>query len=123
MATYWRSRPSRRNRTSNNIWTSVEHPKILGENVVPEETERLIRRFPSVVDCVCVRIELVPGVYILAALIETDGVRVPDQAELHEYLRRNLPAHQVPRRLVFTDELPRLANGKIDRKLAAEAAA
>ena len=94
--------------------------KIHGENVVPEETERLIRRLPLVVDCVCVRKELLPGVYILAALIQTDGVPVPDQAEVHDYLRRNLPAHQVPRRFVYTNELPRLANGKIDRKLAAE---
>jgi long-chain acyl-CoA synthetase len=96
--------------------------KIHGENVVPEETERLILRFPGVVDCVCVRIELLPGVYILAALIETAGVPVPDQAELHDYLQRDLPAHQVPRRFVYTNELPRLANGKIDRKLAAETA-
>lgn len=96
--------------------------KIHGENVVPEETERLVRRFPGVVDCVCVRKELLPGVYILAALIETDGVPVPDQAELHDYLRRYLPAHQVPRRFVYTNELPRLANGKINRQLASETA-
>jgi long-chain acyl-CoA synthetase len=97
--------------------------KILGENVVPEETERLIRPFPSVLDCVCVRLELLPGVDILAALIETDGVRVPDQAQLHDYLRRNLPAHQVPRRFICTGQLPRLGNGKIDRKVAAVTAA
>jgi len=96
--------------------------KIHGENVVPEETERVIRRLDSVIDCVCVRKELLPGVYILAALIETDGVQVPDQVELHDYLQRNLPAHQVPRRFVYTSELPRLANGKIDRRLAAETA-
>jgi long-chain acyl-CoA synthetase len=95
--------------------------KILGENVIPEDTERFIRRVPTVVDCVCVRMELLPGVFILAALIETNGARVPDQAELHDYLRRNLPAHQIPRRFIFTDQLPRLANGKIDRILAAQA--
>jgi len=96
--------------------------KIHGENVVPEETERLIRHLPSVIDCVCVRMELLAGVYILGALIETNGVQEPDQAELHDYLRRNLPAQQVPRRFVYTNELPRLANGKIDRRLAAETA-
>ncbi|WP_431936262.1 class I adenylate-forming enzyme family protein [Micromonospora sp. RP3T] len=91
---------------------------ILGKKVVPEETEGVIRRFLGVVDCVCLPYELTAGVFVLAALVvAVPGVPV-DRAALHGHLRRSLPAHQVPRRIEFVPDLPRLPNGKVDRRSA-----
>ncbi|MBV9844595.1 MAG: acyl--CoA ligase [Kutzneria sp.] len=95
---------------------------ILGKKVVPEETERVLRGLFPRLDCVCVPAELIPGVLILVAVLESPDTDRPDRAVLHSSLSERLPAHQIPRRFVYADRLPRLANGKVDRACAIDIA-
>jgi len=47
----------------------------------------------------------------------------PDQgtvAELIAFVREHLPAFKAPRTIDFTDDLPRLPSGKIQRRLVRE---
>ncbi|MFJ5787303.1 class I adenylate-forming enzyme family protein [Streptomyces hydrogenans] len=96
--------------------------KILGKKVSMEETESALRPLLAGGDCVCVASELVPGVTTLVAVVEANGPGAPDRAALHRELGARLPAHQVPRRFVTVDRLPRLPGGKTDRRAAAELA-
>ena len=93
--------------------------KILGEKVVLEDTERAIGQFADGLRGVCVPAELTAGVSILVAVVEVPPGPALDRSALHEFLRDRLPAHQVPRRIVAVPQLPRLANGKLDRQAVA----
>ena len=43
-----------------------------------------------------------------------------DAAEIKQYVKDNLARHKVPRDVVFIDELPRNATGKLLRRVLAE---
>lgn len=93
--------------------------KILGKKVSLEDTERAIRSYAPELDCVCVPRELVPGVLVMVALVESDGFGQDDRSGLFSHLGQHLPAHQLPRDITAVARLPRLANGKVDRQGAA----
>lgn len=97
--------------------------KILGKNVVLEETEQALRHLIPGADCVCAGVDLIPGVAVLVAVVAAPPGDRLDRSELHRKLSRLLPGHQVPRRIIVTDRLPRLANGKPDRLAATRMAA
>lgn len=94
--------------------------KILGKKVSLEDTERAIRSHAPELDCVCVPRELLPGVLVMVALVESDSFGQDDRSRLFSHLERHLPAHQLPRDITAVARLPRLANGKVDRQGAAE---
>ena len=44
----------------------------------------------------------------------------PDEEELRDWVRQNLARYKVPREVVFVDELPRNATGKVLKRELAE---
>jgi amino acid adenylation domain-containing protein len=89
--------------------------KIRGVRIEPGEIDAVLRSHPSVRDAaVTVRREL-PGEVRLAAWIESTA----DPTDLKAWLRERLPAAAVPADLVLLPDLPRLPNGKIDRRALA----
>ncbi len=90
--------------------------KIGGQRVEPGETRAALERLADVAQaCVLVR-EDTPGAKRLVAYAVPAPGRSPDPAGLRDELARTLPAALVPAACVVLDELPRNANGKIDRQ-------
>ncbi|MBE1502000.1 benzoate-CoA ligase family protein [Amycolatopsis lexingtonensis] len=90
--------------------------KVGGVFVAPGEIEDCLLGHESVVDCAVVGHEVdglvVPRAYVVA--------RAPVSAdELKDHAKAHLAKHKYPREVVFVTELPRTANGKLDRRALA----
>ncbi|WP_290057542.1 benzoate-CoA ligase family protein [Amycolatopsis solani] len=90
--------------------------KVGGVFVAPGEIEDCLLGHESVVDCAVVGHEVdglvVPRAYVV--------VRAPVSAdELKDHAKAHLAKHKYPREVVFVTELPRTANGKLDRRALA----
>ncbi|CAN5713557.1 fatty acid--CoA ligase family protein [soil metagenome] len=101
-----------------------------GENIAPAEIEDVLVEHPHVHEVAVVGADDPQwGHAIVAVVVPVDGV-TPDPDELREHVRKNLRGSRTPDRVVFRDELPTNATGKILRReivaslnaLAAEAA-
>lgn len=87
--------------------------KIRGFRVELEEVEGELTRMPEVAQAAVVP-EKRDGVVI--RLIAVVVARHLTPAEVRRWCRDNLPAYMCPARVIITDELPRLASGKVDRR-------
>jgi amino acid adenylation domain-containing protein len=92
--------------------------KVRGFRVEPGEIETVLEAHPAVAQAVVVGHEDSPGnqrltgYVVLAAAVAYDAV-LPD---IFRHLRSRLPRHLVPATLIPLAELPRTANGKLDRQ-------
>ncbi|MEV6877886.1 benzoate-CoA ligase family protein [Amycolatopsis sp. NPDC051128] len=91
--------------------------KVGGVFVAPGEIEDCLLGHPDVTDCAVVGHEVgglvVPRAYVV--------VRASVSAEeLKEHAKAHLAKHKYPREVVFMTELPRTANGKLDRRALAD---
>jgi fatty-acyl-CoA synthase len=85
-----------------------------GENVFPQEVEELLATHPSVADVAVLGVDDEKFGQRLAAYVVT---RAPvDGDELREFVKSNLARYKVPRDVVFVDELPRTATGKVRKR-------
>jgi fatty-acyl-CoA synthase len=86
-----------------------------GENVHPREVEDVLAHHPGIADVAVVG---VPderfGQALRACVVLRAGADLGDEP-IRNYLRERLAAYQVPREVVFFDELPRNATGKVLR--------
>jgi fatty-acyl-CoA synthase len=94
--------------------------KVGGENVSIEEVERTVASHDAVAEC---------GAVGVPDKRKTEVVRVyvvlrPDhhlqEDELRAWLKPQLAMFKMPRDIIFVEELPKLANGKLDRVKMAE---
>jgi fatty-acyl-CoA synthase len=94
--------------------------KVGGENVSLEEVERVVTDHEAITHCAAVsvadarKVEAV-RIYVMARQDVTIGAD-----DLHGWLKPRLAHFKLPREIVFVDELPRLANGKLDRAILRE---
>jgi fatty-acyl-CoA synthase len=84
-----------------------------GENVYPAEVERVLLEHPDVSECGVIgrpdtRWDEVPVAYV----IRRPGCNV-DASELKAHVQSQLARFKVPRDIVFVDDLPRTALGKV----------
>jgi acyl-CoA synthetase (AMP-forming)/AMP-acid ligase II/ribosome-associated toxin RatA of RatAB toxin-antitoxin module len=84
-----------------------------GENVFPKEVEDLLARHEAVADAAAVGVEDRDFGQRLRAFVVLERGREVGEDELKEYVKRNLARYKVPREIVFMDELPRNATGKV----------
>jgi fatty-acyl-CoA synthase len=82
-----------------------------GENVFPAEVEDCLTRHPGVVEAAAVGVEDPDYGKRLRAFVVTSGEVGED--DLKEHVKHNLARYKVPREIVFLDELPRNATGKV----------
>jgi acyl-CoA synthetase (AMP-forming)/AMP-acid ligase II len=92
-----------------------------GENIAPAEIEDVLVEHPHVRDCAVVGPEDPEwGQIIVAVVVPTPGTE-PDAEDLRAYVRAQLRGSRTPDRVVFRDELPSNATGKVlRRELVAE---
>ena len=87
-----------------------------GENVYPIEVENALASHPAVAESSVIGVtDEKFGERLSAFVVLEPGVTV-DEEELKQHVRNHLASYKVPREIVFLDELPRNAVGKILRK-------
>ena len=87
-----------------------------GENIAPAELEEVLVEHPQVRDVAVVGVEDPRwGQAIVAVVVPADGIE-PDPEELREFVRKSLRGSRTPDRVVFRDELPTTATGKVLRR-------
>jgi fatty-acyl-CoA synthase len=96
-----------------------------GEKVYPEEVELVLRKHPSVHDCVVVGVPDARFGEVVVAVIQVTPDHYLDEAELQAWSTRKLAGYKKPRRFVLVDDMQRNAAGKANyrylRELAAQA--
>jgi fatty-acyl-CoA synthase len=83
-----------------------------GENVFPAEVEDCLTRHERVVEAAAVGVDDPDfGKRLRAFVVVSDPA--PTEDDLKDWVKQNLARYKVPREIVFLDELPRNATGKI----------
>ena len=84
-----------------------------GENVFPSEVEDLLGRHEAVADVAVIGVDDDEfGQRLKAFVVTRDGADLNEGA-VKEHVRAHLARYKVPREVVFLDELPRNASGKV----------
>jgi len=89
-----------------------------GENVFPKEVEDCLVGHPVVEEAAAIGVEDPEFGTRLRAFVSTSGEVTED--DLKQHVKANLARYKVPREIVFVDELPRNATGKILKRDLAE---
>jgi acyl-CoA synthetase (AMP-forming)/AMP-acid ligase II len=91
-----------------------------GENVFPREVEDLLSHHPAIDEAAVLGVaDEQFGQRLRAFVVCSDGGSATED-ELKSYVRENLASYKVPREIIFLDELPRNATGKIVKRELAE---
>ncbi len=93
-----------------------------GENVFPREVEDLLARHEQIEEAAVIGVQDTEfGQRLKAFVVPRSGAGLSEET-IKEYVKRNLARYKVPREVVFLEELPRNATGKIlKRELSAHA--
>jgi len=87
-----------------------------GENVYPHEVEELIVSHENVAEAAVIGVEDAEfGQRLKAFVVKNPGAELTER-ELQGHVKANLARYKVPRDVVFMDELPRNATGKVLKK-------
>jgi fatty-acyl-CoA synthase len=89
-----------------------------GENVFPQEVEDCLSRHEKVVEVAAIGVDDEDFGKRLKAFVVADGEVSED--ELRAWVKENLARYKVPREIVFLDELPRNATGKVLKRELSE---
>src|SRR4051812_39193660 len=90
-----------------------------GENVFPREIEDLLAAHDAVCEVAVVGVDDEEFGQRLRAFVVVQSGREASPDELKDHVKANLARYKVPREIVFIDELPRNATGKVlKRELA-----
>jgi acyl-CoA synthetase (AMP-forming)/AMP-acid ligase II len=91
-----------------------------GENVFPREVEDLLSDHDGISEVAAIGVDDEQfGQRLRAFVVKGDGADIGED-ELKDYVKANLARYKVPREIVFVDELPRNATGKVLKRELAE---
>jgi acyl-CoA synthetase (AMP-forming)/AMP-acid ligase II len=90
-----------------------------GENVFPQEVEDCLSRHEAVVEVAAIGVDDDRFGKRLKAFVVVGESRA-NEDDLKDWVKQNLARYKVPRDIVFLDELPRNATGKILKRELAE---
>ena len=91
-----------------------------GENVFPQEVENLLLEHADVFDAAVVGVDDVEfGKRLRAFVVPEPGVTL-DPEQIKAYVKGTLARYKVPREVIFLEELPRNATGKLLRRILVE---
>jgi acyl-CoA synthetase (AMP-forming)/AMP-acid ligase II/carbon monoxide dehydrogenase subunit G len=91
-----------------------------GENVFPQEVEDLLVRHEAVAEAAALGVEDKEFGQRLKAFVVLEDGKKASEDDLKGYVKQNLARYKVPREIVFLDELPRNATGKVLKRELAE---
>ncbi|WP_067896999.1 acyl-CoA synthetase [Nocardia vaccinii] len=87
-----------------------------GENVFPQEVEHLLADRADVLEAAVIGVDDREFGKRLRAFVVPGPDSKRDVQEIKDYVKANLARYKVPREVIFLDELPRNATGKLLRK-------
>lgn len=87
-----------------------------GENIAPAEIEDVLVEHPHVHDCAVVGADDPEWGQIIVAVVVPQPDTEPDAEDLRSYVRSQLRGSRTPDRVVFREELPTNATGKVLRR-------
>ncbi len=89
-----------------------------GLNVYPYEVEEVLYRHPAVKDCSMIGVphEHDEGKELGIMYVVLGEGQAATAKDLREYLANHVAHYKIPRRFIFTEEMPRTATGKILKK-------
>jgi acyl-CoA synthetase (AMP-forming)/AMP-acid ligase II len=91
-----------------------------GEMISPEEVEQALRSHPAVDETAVIGVaDMDWGERVRAIVVLKEG-RTTSEVELIEYSRQRLASFKKPESVVFTDEIPRNALGKVLKRVLRE---
>ncbi|HUZ30413.1 MAG TPA: acyl-CoA synthetase [Solirubrobacteraceae bacterium] len=91
-----------------------------GENVFPAEVEELLSAHDQIDEAAAIGVDDEKfGQRLKAFVVKRDGASLSED-EVKEYVKDNLARYKVPREVVFVEELPRNATGKVLKRELAE---
>jgi acyl-coenzyme A synthetase/AMP-(fatty) acid ligase len=92
----------------------------LGYRVSPREVEAALARHPAVAEVAVTELAVREGVKIIAAFVVPKDPDEADAGPILAFAEDQLAAYKRPREVIFATELPRTANGKVQRRRLAE---
>jgi fatty-acyl-CoA synthase len=90
-----------------------------GENVFPAEVEELLSSHEQIEEAAVIGVDDEKFGQRLKAFVVKRGEGISED-EVKDYVKENLARYKVPRDVVFVDELPRNATGKVLKRELAE---
>jgi acyl-coenzyme A synthetase/AMP-(fatty) acid ligase/uncharacterized protein YndB with AHSA1/START domain len=90
-----------------------------GENVFPRPVEELLLTMPQVIDAAVVGVPDREFGQRFAAYVAVRPGAILHAGTVRDYVHAHLPRFAVPRDVIFVDQLPRNASGKVVRRLLA----
>ena len=90
--------------------------KVRGNRIHPGEIEAVLLEHPAVREAIVTGCASESGDVRLAAYVVPQTPTPPTGLSLRRHLRGRLPEHMVPSIYITIDEVPRTANGKLDRQ-------
>ncbi|WP_269619872.1 long-chain-fatty-acid--CoA ligase [Zhongshania sp. BJYM1] len=84
-----------------------------GENIYPIEVENVLYSHPDISDVAVIGIPDDKWGELVAAVVVLNNGRSPTESELIDYVKTHIASYKCPKKIIFTDELPRNASGKI----------
>ncbi len=87
-----------------------------GYRISPMEIERVLKSHPDVADCVAVEQTVGQDKNIVTACVIVNDQAQLTEPDLIEFAGQHLARYKVPKRVVFYEQFPRTANGKVIRK-------
>jgi acyl-CoA synthetase (AMP-forming)/AMP-acid ligase II len=91
-----------------------------GENIAPAELEDVLIEHPDVHNVAVIGVEDPQWGQVIVAVVVPKPGTTPDPDELREHVRKSLRGSRTPDRIVFRDELPTNATGKLLRREIAQ---
>ncbi|MFI9509554.1 acyl-CoA synthetase [Nocardia sp. NPDC052566] len=91
-----------------------------GENVFPQEVENLLVERADIFDAAVIGVDDAEFGKRLRAFVVPEPGHTPDGEEIKAYVKNNLARYKVPREVIFLDDLPRNATGKLVRRTLME---
>jgi oxalate---CoA ligase len=87
-----------------------------GEKISPREVDEVLMEHPAVGQCVTFAVPHDKlGEDVAAVIVLRDPEEPVSEEELREFAAQRLAAFKVPRKIVFRDEIPKGATGKLQR--------
>jgi len=87
-----------------------------GVNIYPAEVEQVLERHPAIADVACVGLPDDDMGERLVALVQLEPGAAEDPEPLQAWCRESLAGYKCPKEIRFTDEIPRNAMGKVDKR-------
>ncbi|KAI9664550.1 MAG: hypothetical protein M1821_005996 [Bathelium mastoideum] len=92
-----------------------------GEKISPVEVDNVMSQQPQVAEAVAFAMEdELYGQNVGVAVVLKEGQKVGEE-ELKEWMRNRVANFKIPKKIFFTDVMPKTATGKVQRRMVAEA--